>query len=354
MKTLFVLLFAGMVVVDARAALTIEEYLAKTPEQKLAVLRSKPDQILADASQLLRLYVISLRDPSDEVRKEAARSSIFLMMGLQQAIPAGKAPSFPEKDSNDLQMALIQSLNDKAKEIRGAALNSLAFSASPTPELEKLLLSAIKAEKDDAIVGWMIEALAQAGYDSEQFVSEVSKLFARTADPRAAYSAGKVLGHLKSESALDLLISSAGKPGHAQRHAVQALGAYGAKSAKAKSALEAIIKDQAAPEDIRSLAHISLEAINTDKPPPGSFQPMKLTSLWPLALGAPPNNAPNQTAPVGNSPPSVQPPAPTKVPEAKLASPASEEPTSSTLWSIIVVIVSAAFGLVWLQLKRRP
>jgi|JI10StandDraft_1071094.scaffolds.fasta_scaffold35827_2 hypothetical protein len=42
-----------------------------------------------------------------------------------------------------------------------------------------------------------------------------------------------------------------------------------------------------------------------------------------------------------------------KVAEAKPAPAPSEEPTSSTSWSIIVVLIVAAGGLLWLLLKRR-
>lgn len=42
-----------------------------------------------------------------------------------------------------------------------------------------------------------------------------------------------------------------------------------------------------------------------------------------------------------------------KSPEAKPASPPSEEPTSSTPWSIIVVLIVAAIGLLWLLVKKR-
>ena len=162
----------------------------------------------------------------------------------------------------------------------------------------------------------MIEAVAQAGYGTEQFVSAVSSLFQRTTDSRAAYAAGKVLGHLKPESALDLLISLASKPTEAQRHAIQALGAYGAKAAKAKSALEALMKDQAASEDIRNLARVSLEAINNDKPQPGSLQPMKLKALWPLALGSAPNEPSKQTVPGVNPTPTLRSSSPKKEPDA--------------------------------------
>lgn len=49
--------------------------------------------------------------------------------------------------------------------------------------------------------------------------------------------------------------------------------------------------------------------------------------------------------------PVVQPPTP-KPSEAKPVA-ASEEPASSTPWSIIVVLIVAALGLLWLLLKRR-
>jgi hypothetical protein len=55
-----------------------------------------------------------------------------------------------------------------------------------------------------------------------------------------------------------------------------------------------------------------------------------------------------------NPPPSVQSPAPKKEPEAKpIATTPSEESASSTPWSIVVVLIVAATGLLWLLLKRR-
>lgn len=55
-----------------------------------------------------------------------------------------------------------------------------------------------------------------------------------------------------------------------------------------------------------------------------------------------------------NSPSTLQPPALKKELEVKPAvASASEEPVSSTPWSIIVVLIVAASGLLWLLLKRR-
>jgi hypothetical protein len=51
-------------------------------------------------------------------------------------------------------------------------------------------------------------------------------------------------------------------------------------------------------------------------------------------------------------PPSVQQTAPKKAPEA-MPSRASEQSTSSTPWSIIVVLIMAVSGLLWLLLKKR-
>ncbi len=65
------------------------------------------------------------------------------------------------------------------------------------------------------------------------------------------------------------------------------------------------------------------------------------------------NDPPKELA-VPKPSPAVQQPAPKKALEVKptTATP-SEEPTSSTPWSIIVVLIVAACGLLWLALKRR-
>ncbi len=67
-----------------------------------------------------------------------------------------------------------------------------------------------------------------------------------------------------------------------------------------------------------------------------------------------PQGFPSQLPPSPQAlPPTVQPPAPKKAPEAKPTSTTSEEPASTTPWAIIVVLIVAALGLLWLLLKRR-
>ena len=60
----------------------------------------------------------------------------------------------------------------------------------------------------------------------------------------------------------------------------------------------------------------------------------------------------NQSPPKASTPPIVQTPAQKKAPEAKPTSTTTAEP-SSTPWSVVVVLVVAATGLLWLLVKNR-
>jgi len=81
------------------------------------------------------------------------------------------------------------------------------------------------------------------------------------------------------------------------------------------------------------------------------------TALYPPAESkteeAQPTPHGRDTSPL-NPPPLIQPPTIKKATETKLtASTPSEEPTSSTSWSIIGVFIVAATGLLWLLVKKR-
>lgn len=62
---------------------------------------------------------------------------------------------------------------------------------------------------------------------------------------------------------------------------------------------------------------------------------------------------PPKPVPTANPPPSVQSAAVPKAPNARPAHAPSEEPSSSSPWSIIAVLIVAAIGLIVLLLKRR-
>jgi hypothetical protein len=64
--------------------------------------------------------------------------------------------------------------------------------------------------------------------------------------------------------------------------------------------------------------------------------------------------ATNQSALKANFTHLGEPPVPKKEPEAEATTPTpSEEPTSSTPWSIIAALIVAATGLMWLLVKKR-
>lgn len=67
----------------------------------------------------------------------------------------------------------------------------------------------------------------------------------------------------------------------------------------------------------------------------------------------PDRSKPAQTTPELKPLQFFQPTPKTKAPEAKPTSTPNQEPTSSTPWSIVFVLIVAAIGLLWLLLKRR-
>lgn len=76
--------------------------------------------------------------------------------------------------------------------------------------------------------------------------------------------------------------------------------------------------------------------------------------LMSLEARTPESESTTPQTPTAKPPSVVQPTAPKKALEAKpMTSTPSEEPISSTPWSIIVVLIVVACGLLWLLLKRR-
>ena len=74
----------------------------------------------------------------------------------------------------------------------------------------------------------------------------------------------------------------------------------------------------------------------------------------PAEQTASPSDSLLQTTPIPKLPPSLQSQAPKKLPEPKpITTTPSEAPTSSTPWSIIVVLIVAGCGVLWLLVKRR-
>lgn len=81
----------------------------------------------------------------------------------------------------------------------------------------------------------------------------------------------------------------------------------------------------------------------------GEAAKLEMPRATPASVASSPDEKPSPA----NSPPLVQPLVPKKPPQAQPAPTLSEEPSSTIPWSIIVVLIVAATGLLWLLLKRR-
>lgn len=352
---LAILVFA---VASAASAMTIEEYTALPPEEKVKVLNAKPDRVLSDPSQLLRLYTISLRDASPTVQRAAAQSSAFLVMGLQSAKPSGRLPSFPDEDSADYQQALVAVLGHGDESVRSSSAIALAYSAPPNEAIENLLLARVATEPKQELKAAVLKAMGQVGYQSDRVVVATTALMQPEVDSRAIADAAKVLSHLKPDAALNTLISLASRNTPSQRHALTALAGYGQKAARAKPVLERLLTDQSVPEDIRNLARITLEAITTAEPQASNFQPMKLVSLWPVAVTkAEPGvnqQVPNPEPKSPKATPSTQAPATPAIASPAPTTPVAEVPVErrAPVWPWIVGIV-ALVVIVAMLAKRR-
>ena len=273
-------------------ALTIDEYIALSTDEKIKVFQGKPDLVLDDLSKLLQLYTIGLRDESPKVQRSAGSSSFALVKGLQhyktRSIPLlGK---FSHEDSAAFQEALVAMLEHDDLQFRYNAATSLVYSAPPNPQIEAILLEHLETEDYSNRRNILIE-MAKAGYSSERFVAFTIELM-RSEDRFTYPYAAKVLALLTPDAAVDTLIEIAAaketKREMSRFSALQALAAYGRRAMRAKPVLERLIEDRTIlvgmREDFYKRVASTLEAITLDKPQPSNLRVVKLAPLWPLAL----------------------------------------------------------------------
>jgi hypothetical protein len=93
------------------------------------------------------------------------------------------------------------------------------------------------------------------------------------------------------------------------------------------------------------------------RPPPG-YEHLPMSPGWPSPTKFPPYKGGQPSTPPegvasGNPGAASSTPAPKQAPESKTATTPSEELSSPAPWSIIVGLIVAALGLVWLLVKNR-
>ena len=266
-------------------AITVAEFRALNSDKKIEILEAIHELEIDTPADLLQIYTIGLRDESEDVQLVVARLSAFLTGGLQsEKLSGGTIPTFPIKDSDEFQQALVALLSSKNIGIRASVVAALAYSSSPNQELETLLLDHFDIEDSDEVRGSIIEAMGQIDYQSKRLVNAALELMNPEKKSEAAFQAGSVLGLLKSDDALPLLMKMASQKSSTQDEALLALAAYGNSALQARKVIVSIIEDENQLQEIRNLARMTLESIEGNTPKETGLKKIGTADLWPLAL----------------------------------------------------------------------
>ncbi len=258
MKLFFSLILIVNVLASITTALTIDEYIALPADEKIKVLKGKPDKVLDDLSKLLELHTISLQDESSMmVRVRAAESSHKLMLELHRdkTRSVSLLPEFSHEDSTAFQEALVAALWDDYRDVRESAAYALPLLAPPNPQIVAIITEAY--EENRILVVGPFDRMAQVGYSSNRFVALAMKLLQSEYDSQVQYAA-KFLAQFTPEVALDTLIELAGSKevsGLKRAAAVRALASYGRRAMRAKLVLERIIEDHPKPVETREYTY---------------------------------------------------------------------------------------------------
>ncbi len=215
------------------------------------------------------------------------------------------------KQTDESRTLLLNLAHDDRAETAGTAMDTLFGLKLDTPELRLELVRALQEDKPPRERGTMY-AMAK---------SNVGDWGVKEAVP--------VLVKLLEASAAD------GKP--VDRGIVRQIKALGPNAESALPLLRHLAQKRRAAgnADFRELEDLDYAVLVVS----GEYKAPQISGNQP------------QPAP---TPPEVQQATPKKSHETKPIAPTpSVEPTSSTPWSIIVVLIGAAMGLLWLLLKRR-
>ncbi len=268
-------------------AMTLRDFKAKSTAEKIAVFNNRPDKLIDDPTQLLRLYTLGLRDSSPSVTRVAAQSAAYLVLGLQEVAgkepgASEKAPDFPEVDTAEFQRALLELLNHRDGSTGAPAALALIYASPAEPALERFFLDKLKHEPHPQIKAEMLKAMVIAGYQSNHLAEVALELM----DPKlkVLHMASNVLGYLKSPETLDDLIALSVKPSGAQKFAISALAAYGQDATKAVPTLRSLVDSPDTTQDVKTEALLAIDAIITGKGKPIDIRTMELHKIWPSII----------------------------------------------------------------------
>jgi hypothetical protein len=246
-----VLLILGSIV-SAPSAVPVHDYERMSADSRRAFF-SNENADLNDPATVLEWLILGLQDPDPIVQRKAAAKTAFTMLGLQKIQRDKGSVPIAGRHIAAIQDSLIGHLSNPDTEVRGAAVQALAFSAEPNPKIEKALLAQFGREVKGQIKGTIVDAMAKAGYESDKYLIVLRDgLLASEDSVREA--ATRSIMHLRPTDGLPLLVRALEQYKTGRRFVIDAMAAYGAAAQPYLKTLETVAADPSLPSDLRDRA----------------------------------------------------------------------------------------------------
>lgn len=220
---------------------------------------------LNDPTQVLEFLILGLRDADPIVQRKAAGKTAFLMLGLQKIQREKGSVPVEGRQIVAIQDSLIRHLSNPDAEVRGAAVQALAFSAEPNAKIEKALLAQFEREGNAQIKGAVIDVMARAGYDSEKY-RIVLRHGLLASEDSVREAATKSIMNLRPPEMLPLLARALEQYQSGRRFVIDVMAAYGAAAQPYLKTLETVAADPSLPNELRDRARSAVAKIKEPQP----------------------------------------------------------------------------------------
>lgn len=215
---------------------------------------------LNDPAKVLEWLILGLRDPDPIVQRKAAATTAFAMLGFQKIQREKGSVPVDVRQVVAIQDALIGHLSNPDAEVRGAAVQALAFSGEPNAKIENALLAQYAQEANGRIKGAIIDVMARAGFESDKFLS-VLRDGLLASDDSVREAATRSILDLRPPDVLPLLDRALEQYKTGRRLVIDVMAAYGAAAQPYLKTLETVGADPSLPSDLRDRAKSAVTKI---------------------------------------------------------------------------------------------
>jgi hypothetical protein len=321
-------------------------------DRRTLYLTQNPNK-LADRNEFLAFLETGLRDSDVMIRRNAAGSAAGTLIAFQQMKQKGQPLPVDMSGLPLLQETLAVSMADTDIQVRGAAIEALAYSGEPTEITESIFLNRLAQEPSGELRGSILQAMTFAGYSSDRLKSMLITSF-DDKDYKTREKAAQCAVTLRPAGGLPKLISLLEDQKMILDPVFDAIGAYGAAAGAYLPQLEKLLADpsnRATWGTAKEHLIAAIEKIKNPKPPASVESTVKA-----LPLTEPPSPPmPSTLSPVVSASLSSVPSSP--VEPSKPENPRSNSPvegTSSNWLQTLLMISALAVAAVgaWRFLKR--